>query len=290
MPQFFNDLPSAVRRPVSTVVRTAGKLTSGARVLPAALIVGAQRSGTTSLHKTLLQHPAILGPLHKKGVHYFDVSYPRGTDWYQGHFPLRGTVRRLAERTGATPVAIESSPYYMFHPLAAERFAHDLPGVRVIAMLRDPVARAYSAYTHERARGFETASFTDALAQEDERLAGEVAKIAADPGYISHAHRHNAYLARGRYVEQLTRLAEQVGKEHIHVVDSGDFFADPAAAYDAVVRFLGLPDWPSVRHAQHNARPRSDLDDATAERLRTYFASYDERLVAWLGWTPSWLR
>ncbi|MQA03052.1 MAG: sulfotransferase [Streptosporangiales bacterium] len=283
-------MPPAVRRPVSTVVRTAGKFTSSARILPSALIVGAQRAGTTSLHRTLLQHPAILGPLHKKGVHYFDVSYPQGGDWYQGHFPLRASVRRLAQRVGVPPIAIESSPYYMFHPLAATRFARDLPGVRVVVMLRDPIARAYSAYTHERARGFETAEFADALALEEERLAGEETRIHADAGYISHAHRHNAYLARGRYAEQLANLTAAVGSGRVHVVDSGDFFTDPAATYREVVAFLGLPDWPAVHHEQHNARPRTDLDAATAERLRAYFAPHDEQLATWLGWQPSWLR
>src|SRR5690606_1705482 len=137
------------------------------------------------------------------------------------------TARSRARRTGMPVVACESSPYYMFHPLAAERFARDLDGVRVVVMLRDPVERAYSAFTHERARGFETApDFETALALEEERLAGEVDRMRADPTYVSRHHQHNAYVARGRYVEQLERLEELLGRDRIHVVDSGDFFAD----------------------------------------------------------------
>ena len=66
----------------------------------------------------------------------------------------------------------------MFHPLAARRIGADLPNVKVIAMVRDPVERAYSAYKHEFARGFEwEKSFGRALELEDERLAGEIERI-----------------------------------------------------------------------------------------------------------------
>lgn len=290
MPQFVSDLPVAVRRPLRSVVRTAGRLTSGARIRPSFLVVGAQRCGTTSLHRALKQHPAIVGASHKKGVHYFDVNYTRGDDWYQGHFPMRSTARRLSRRSGMPVLACESSPYYMFHPLAPERIARDLDGVRVVVMLRDPVERAYSAYTHEKARGFETEDLDRALALEEQRLAGEADRIRADPAYVSHAHQHHAYVARGHYAEQLERFESLLGRDRMHVVDCGDFFTDPAEVYAGVVAFLGLPPWPGVRHEQHNARPRSGLDDATRRRLDAYFAPHDERLATWLGRVPSWRR
>lgn len=290
MPRFVSDLPVPVRRPLSSVVRAAGRLTSGARIRPSFLVIGAQRCGTTSLHRTLKQHPAVLGASHKKGVHYFDVNYARGDDWYQGHFPLRSTAERVARRTGMPVVAGESSPYYMFHPLAPERIASDLPGVRVIVMLRDPVERAYSAYTHERARGFETEDLERALDLEEQRLEGETARILADPGYVSRPHQHNAYVARGRYVEQLERVERALGRDRMHVIDAAGFFTDPDRVYRETVEFLGLPPWPHVRHEVHNARPRSDMDDELRKRLSTYFEPYDERLAAWLGWTPSWRR
>lgn len=290
MPQVVSNLPRAVRRPLSTAVRTAGRLTSGARIRPSFLIVGAQRCGTTSLHRTLKQHPSIVGALHKKGVHYFDVNYTRGDSWYQGHFPMKATAARIGRRTGMPVVACESSPYYMFHPLAPERIARDLPDVKVVVMLRDPVERAYSAHTHELARGFETEELQRALDLEEERLAGEEERLRADPAYVSMHHQHNAYVARGRYVDQLLRLERLVGRERMLVVDAGGFFTEPARVYADVVAFLELPAWPDVLHERHNARPRRSLDDATARRLDAHFEPYDERLAEWLGWTPSWRR
>ncbi len=65
------------------------------------LVVGTQRGGTTSLFRTLRQHPDFAGPVLRKGVHYFDVEYERGARWYRGHFPLRAVVAsRRRQRAG----------------------------------------------------------------------------------------------------------------------------------------------------------------------------------------------
>jgi hypothetical protein len=278
------------RRAVHAVSVTAGRLTSPARMLPGFLIVGAQRCGTTSLYRTLSQHPAVVKAVLHKGVHYFDMNYGHPLSWYRAHFPLTAAAARAARGAGTPPVTFESSPYYMFHPLAAERIAADLPGVRLIVLVRDPVERAYSAYAHERARGFETEPFERALALEAERLDGEAERMTAEPGYLSHSHQHHAYTARGRYVEQLERLEKLVGRDRLHVVDSGDFFTQPEAAYDGVLDFLELRRGAYPAFERHNARPRSALAEPVRAGLDEHFAPYDERLASWLGWVPSWRR
>jgi hypothetical protein len=178
----------------------------------------------------------------------------------------------------------------MFHPLAGARIAADLPDVRLVVLLRDPVERAYSAHAHELARGFETEPFERALELEEERLAGEEERLVADPAYVSHHHQHNGYVARGRYAEQLERLETLVGRERIHVVDSGELFADAAPVLDGLIAFLGLPPWRPAEFGQHNARPRNTMEPPLRARLEETFAPSDERLAAWLGRPPSWRR
>jgi hypothetical protein len=257
-------------------------------MLPAFLIVGAQRCGTTSLYKSLVQHPGVLSAVLHKGVHYFDTGYANGPDWYRGHFPLAATAKLVERRLGFPPITGESSPYYMFHPLAAERIARMLPDVRLLVALRDPVERAYSAHSHELARGFETEPFERAVELEEQRLAGEAEKMLADPGYRSFSHQHHGYLARGRYIEQLERLEQVFGRDRIHVVDSATFFAQPEKAYAEVLAFLGLPAWSGAKFDQHNARSRSPMPDSLRRRLQDHFQPYDERLALWLGAPPSW--
>ena len=283
-------VPLGAQRLVRRVTRSGGRLTSGLRMTPSFLVVGAQRCGTTSMYKTVTAHPSVLPAVLHKGVHYFDTSYHRGPSWYRGHFPLELTARRVSQATGGPVVTGESSPYYMFHPLAGERIARDLPGVRIVVLLRDPVERAHSAHAHESARGFETEAFERALELEPERLAGEEERLRADPGYQSHAHQHHAYLTRGRYVDQLERLERLFGRERMYVIDSGDLFTDAEPILAGLFAFLGVPPWQPPSFEQHNARPRSSLDPALRRRLREAFAGDDERLAAWLGRPPSWRR
>ena len=262
-----------------------GSLTAPWRLRPSFVIVGAQRSGTTTLYRVLSEHPAIVRPTVSKGTGYFDVRYHRGPRWYFGHFPLAWPARR---RHGPDATTFESSGYYLFHPLAAARIARDLPGVRVVVMVREPVERAYSAHRHELARGFETEPFEVALELEEERTAGEVEKILADPTYESFDHRHHAYLGRSRYSEQIDRLREELGPDRVYVVDADVFFADPGVEFERLRSWLGLPPWRPREVEQWNARPRTPMDPELRARLEAYFEPYDARLAEQMGRVPSW--
>ncbi len=276
-------------RAVKLVSRDVGRLTARWRMTPSLLIVGAQRCGTTSMYKTLSQHPAIIPAVMHKGAHYFDTGYRHGRSWYLGHFPLRSTAARVEKTIGVRPITGESSPYYLYHPLAAARIAADLPEARLLVLVRDPVERAYSAYTHETARHYETEPFERVLELEPERIAGEEERLIADPSYHSFEHQHHSYLARGRYAEQLDRLAAAVGRDRVHVVDSGRFFDEPEMVYDDIIEFFQLPAWRRPVFAQHNSRPRMDMAPELRARLEEYFRPDDEKLIDWLGRPPSWL-
>ncbi len=279
-----------IRRAAHLVSVTAGQLTHPARMLPGFLIVGAQRCGTTSMYRALSQHPLVLKAVLHKGVHYFDTDYGRGIGWYKAHFPLKAHARWVGRSASTAPVTFESSPYYMFHPLAAQRIARDLPGVKLLVLVRDPVERAYSAHAHELARGYETEPFERALELEATRLDGEAERLAADPAYLSHSHQHHAYRTRGQYVEQLERLEQLVGRDRVHVVDSAAWFTGPELSFKAVLDFLELPHCGTIAFDRHNARPRAPMSEALRTRLRDHFRPYDERLARWLGGEPGWRR
>ncbi|MFI6296069.1 sulfotransferase domain-containing protein [Nonomuraea sp. NPDC050790] len=283
---------NAMKQSVLAVSRTTGRFTSAGRILPSFLIAGAQRCGTTSLYRALAQHPLLLKPVLHKGVHYFDVEYARGLPWYQAHFPLKVGAALLARRHGRRPLAFESSPYYLFHPLAGERIARDLPGVKLIVLVRDPVERACSAHAHELARGFETEShFEYAVELEDKRLAGADELLRTRPETVHHSHRHHAYLARGRYAEQLDRLEPLFGQERILVLDSHQFFRTPERVYTRVLQFLDVPRLGDPVFERHNGRPLpKPVSESLRQTLRDHFEVYDQQLVRWLGGDPSWRR
>ncbi|OJF12190.1 sulfotransferase family protein [Couchioplanes caeruleus] len=284
-------VPSPVKRVVHLGSRSYGRLTAPRRMTPSFLICGGQRCGTTSLYRALAAHPAVLKAVLHKGVHYFDVSYERGMSWYKAHFPTQRQADKVYDTYGVPAQTFESSPYYMYHPQAAARIAADLPGTKLVVLVRDPVERAYSQHHHEVARGFENErNFGNALALEPARLHRQEERLAADPAYYSFAHQHQAYRARGEYARYLSVMAQHVGRERIHVVESERFFREPEQVYDEVCAFLGLPI--NLGHPpfeRHNARPRqSDMDPGIRRELSSHYASHDEALMTWLSRVPIW--
>src|SRR3954471_9891017 len=282
-----------VPRPMQPVARRLyleiGPATSRYRMEPSFLVVGGQRCGTTTIFKSLAEHPQVMRPPVEKGTDYYTLHHSRGLDWYRGHFPLAAPAARRTRNVGGA-VAFEACTYYLFHPFAMERIAADYPDLKLVAMLRDPVERAYSAYKHELARGFETETdFGRALELEDERLDGELERMAADADYASLAHRHHAYQRRGRYAEQLARVLDHFDPEQLHVMESESFFADPAAEFGRLLDFLGLRSWlPASGFAQHNARPGAPMPEAARARLEAYYAPLDADLAEITGRMPSW--
>lgn len=269
---------------------STGRHTASWRMTPSFVLAGGQRCGSTSLFRALMDHPNILPPVHHKGVNYFDVGYEHGADWYRGHFPLRSVAALRARSAGHPPMTFEASGYYMYHPHAARRLAEDIPDAKVLVLLRDPIERAYSAYKHEFARGFETESFERALELEDERVEPELARMMADPSYRSFAHRHQSYRRRGQYAEQLQRFVDALGRDRLLVVESADFFDRPEVEYRRITDFLGLPAHTPARFDRFNARVGSAMPEVARQRLAEAFAPHDRALAALTGRTPGWVQ
>lgn len=264
-----------------------GTLTASWRIEPSFIMVGASRAGTTSLFRALSAHPAVVRPSVNKGVRYFDLNSFESRDWYRGHFPLRRTAVAQAGAWGQ-PAAFEASGYYVFHPLAVPRMAAVLPDVKLVAMFRDPVERAYSAWKHESARGFEWEGFERALELEDDRLLGEADRMARDPAYESFCHRHQSHRSRGEYADQLDRMWLHFPREQVHVMQSEAFFAQPEAEYKRLIDFLGLSSFQPGSFDQHNARPSSPMPDSVRRGLEDHYAPFNDRLETMLGEPLRW--
>jgi hypothetical protein len=162
------------------------------------------------------------------------------------------------------------------------------PEARLIVLLRNPVDRAYSHFLLERSRGDETLEFAAALDAEPERLHGEEAKLSRDPSYISKAHKHASYLARGNYARQLERWFDAFPREQVHIVRSEDLYQRSAETLSRVTAFLGISPVPSMPFAVHNQTSGPPLEPAIRRRLSEHFAPLNARLAELLGWDPGW--
>ncbi len=270
----------------------ARRRTDARRPLPDFLVIGAQRSGTSSLYKYLEQHPCILSSLRKE-TEYFSSRWLHGEAWYRAHFPSR--LRRAYEerRRGLGVVAFEASPNYLFHPLAPARAGGLVPHVKLVVLLRNPVDRAFSHHQHEVRAGRETLAFEQAIELEATRLAGEEERMVSEPGYRSRPWERFSYQARGHYAEQLERWMAVFPGDRLLVVRSEDLYADPGTEYNRILGFLGLASWSPREFRNHSysgAGPpaMSTLSSSLRQQLVEVFAPSNARLYSLVGRDFGW--
>ncbi len=189
--------------------------------LPNFIICGAQRAGTTSLFHYLKAHPQVyMAPT--KEVHFFDLNYEKGIDWYEKHF--RSSNPEKYKAVG------EASPFYMYLHEVPERIYRHLPEVKLIFILRNPVDRAYSHYWHEVRMGYEWLTFEEALEKEEERLStGDLHNI-----------RHFSYKDRGKYARQLRNFMKFFSRDQLLILMYDDLKGSPHQVLSRVFEFLGV--------------------------------------------------
>jgi hypothetical protein len=260
-------------------------LTAVGRVLPDFIIVGVMKGGTSSLYTYLLQHPQVL-PAFQKEVHFFDLNYQRGINWYRAHFATHR--ERSRQRHSKRFVTGEASPYYCFHPHAIRRIAEVVPAAKLILLLRNPVERARSHYHHQVRQGRETLSLELALAQESVRLKGEIDRMLEDESYYSYNHQHYSYSARGVYVDQLKQVEKYFSPDRILILHSQDLFREVQKTYDQVLQFLGLDPWTVRDAAPHHAGTYNRSSPSVDAQLRRFFALHNQRLYEHLGKDLGW--
>ncbi len=264
-------------------------MTRSARVLPDFLIIGAQKAGTTSLYRNLIKHPCVVPALIKE-VYFFALDHAKGANWYRSFFPSKLGARVHRKMHGAF-LTCEATPYYIYHPLVPRRARNLVPDAKILAILRNPVDRAYSHYQHVRDLGLETVdTFEEALALETQRLKGEYEKIVQDGDYESYNHRHFSYTSRGIYVDQLTRWFDSYPREQILVLSLEEFKSDWKASFTRVLNFLQLPSWDVREFKKYYSRRYDGMNPETRQRLVEFFRPHNQRLYELLGRSFEWDR
>lgn len=283
----------------------AGLIRVGYHSKPRFLITGAQKAGTTALYYYLGEHPHIIpgsekeigffspelfedwpeNPNHLilctgKGADFFDPrTYPKAAAWYHGHF-------LLPHRLGRHAITYEATPEYLYYPAVAERiFKYDRK-MKLIAILRDPVDRAYSSwnmYYNEFNHGIyrplrEVREFDEAVRDELNEI--QSGKIRLDPGYVR----------RGLYHEQLLQYFEFFERTQILIIDSRELKNNTSCVIEQVIHFLGLPEyrhqgeWPPFLVGKY----KTPIPSAAARLLREFYKPYNEKLYELLDHDFGW--
>lgn len=238
---------------------------------PSFLILGTMKGGTTSLFDHFVRHPSVTPPVTKE-IHFFDLGFRKGAQWY-------ATQLRAADRSARSPFTGEASPYYLFHPAAPRRVAETCPLARLIVLLREPVARAFSHYHHAVRHGFEVLAPEPAFAAEEERICLQRRLLREGAVDDAPAFQHLSYQARGRYAEQLEAWLERFPPSQILVLQSERLFRHPAEVCRQARAFVGLPDLAAPPVGRLNAGAYPPPPPRLAETLRKEFEPWNDRLA-----------
>ncbi|HEX6710329.1 MAG TPA: sulfotransferase domain-containing protein [Rubrobacter sp.] len=248
-------------------VKEGAEDTPATGALPDFAVIGAAKCGTTFFYHLLTKHPHV-EPAATKEIHYFDMLFDEGIEWYRRCFP----TPRLKE--GRKSITGEGSPSYLFDPRAPERMAGVVPHARLIALLRNPVDRALSAYYHRLRNGQETLTFEETVR----------AALEGDPD--------SNRLSRNIYVDHLQRWSDFFSDEQMLVLKSENFFERPRETLKVVFEFLDLPDWEpgasDLGDRLNKGGYEQKMDPATRQLLQEFFEPHNQRLYDYLGIDFGW--
>ncbi len=173
------------------------------------LIIGATKSATTWLQRSLQADPAVSMPSPE--IHYFSREYTRGDDWYFAQFPERGDALVVGEKSNS----------YLESAVAAERIFEAMPDVKLVAQLRNPVERAYSDYCMMYRRGEVGRNIERYLDPRDEQK--------------------TRLISAGYYSRQLEAYYDRFPSKNILVTFYETIKVRPVEQLAAVRSFVGLP-------------------------------------------------
>jgi hypothetical protein len=203
--------------------------------LPDFLIAGVPKAGTTALHAALVRHPDLFLPSVKEPKFFLSDGRPPVTggpgdaQTYQEHIWKRRDYEALFDPAPPGALRGEATPFYLYDLPAHDRIRTLVPHAKLIILLRDPVDRAHSNWTHLWNAGLEPeADFLTACRAEPARRAA---------GWADFWH----YVGLGLYGRQLEHLFRFFPREQVLLLRYRNLRDTPAATLDRVCAFLGVP-------------------------------------------------
>ena len=160
----------------------------------------------------------------------------------------------------------------------------------MIALLRNPIDRAFSHYWQSVRKGREMESFQEVIErqlsdesafQKDSYLFETLNDLKINP--------LNAYLSAGIYVDRIKRFYDIFNKEQILIIKSEDLFVNPETTVNVVTNFLNIPKWNLTNYPKYNYyEDQPQLDSEIRQRLSEYYKPHNERLYSLLGISFDW--
>lgn len=233
---------------------------------PDFMVIGASRSGTSSMFLNLVQHPQILKP-HCKEIHYFDNHLWKGESWYLGLFP----------RTADGELTFDATPNYLYKPTAPKLIRefdarHNL-NLRFIVLMRNPIDRTWSHFEHCK------------HAVRAKNLAIERSESRRQP-----------FVIKSIYIEQIKRWLRHYDQSRFLFIRSEDFFGDERGVCKAVFRWLGVDEivlskikyYDPWKPNKYKKTKYSKCPPHVRKQLAEFFEPYNQQLYEFMGFDFGW--
>lgn len=241
------------------------------------LILGVQKSATTTLDQYLRLHSEIGMPDQKKELHYFDniENFSKGSAFYNHYFEEKDGKKCLGECT----------PIYSYWDDVPEKIYDYNPDIKLILVLRNPIDRAFSHWNMEYTHGRENLSFLQALKCEQSRLELMPNK----------QHRVYSYVDRGHYVSQIKHLWRIFGKKSLLIMKMDELITSPDKTMNILFNFLDLSPLPIKKPIRsyagnYTGSYNNGMSDKEHDFLIATFEKEIKLLEDLLGWNcQSWL-
>jgi hypothetical protein len=266
---------------------------------PDFLIIGAQKSGTTSLFSYLGERKGFLGSTPKE-VHFFDRedSFQKGVKWYENHF---------LKPQGKTGLFFEASPTYLCRDKVPARLKAYNPDLKIIILLREPISRAYSAWNMYR-QWSEEGVLPRAIANDhygrDESPIYRVFFKNGCPSFSDYikleidligrgdTEEEPSLLRRGLYKPQIERYVELFGWDNILVLGFNELKNDSEGVIQKCYEFLGLryqaPAATGETEIKNKRSYPSKMSNEDLEILKEFYEQPNKELFDYLGFQPDW--
>ena len=257
--------------------------TSPFRVLPDFFVIGAGRTGTTSLFHYLFQHPSISRSAYDE-LGFFDVNFHLGLNWYRSLFPSVLTKFFLKQKT-KTFLTYDVTPSYVRRPWVAKRIHGMFPNTKLIVVLRNPIDKSYSHY-YQSVKYGEKRTFEQVVKQEMSDVLEWGDKLKDDNYFATKVE--NSILARGFYAEQLSVWFDLFSKNQIMIIQSEKLASDTKNVMNDVFQFLGLPIFDIPNTKKVNVSQYTKMNPETRESLINFFKPHNEKLNRLLDRNFEW--
>lgn len=265
---FSNELKHSAKEYIAEL----NGFTAFARKKPSFIVAGVKKGGSTSLYNYLVKHPSIDSILQKE-VHYFDIYFDKGKNWYLGNFPLKFLNSNIVG---------EATPTYLYAKESIDRIYQFNKDFKIIFLLRNPILRSYSEFKYGVKLGLrdENESFNKRILTEINWLNDNINSLYESNESFDLVRQKCHCIGSSLYNIWIKEWLKVFPKEQVKIVISENLFKNTQEELDEIFEFLGVDDFKLKNLKPHNINSYKDLDEETFNSLNSFFKPHVDELKA----------